>query len=78
MNPKKKTAKDTKPDPNPDIFYMVYCPARGAPTVQHRDILIAEAEAARIATLNKEPVFVLKAISKFEIVPNPVKKTEIN
>ncbi len=62
---------------NADIFYMVFNPLRGAPTVRHTSLETAEAEAERIAAKHDEPVYVLKSVCKFARVTPPIQKTII-
>ncbi len=60
-----------------DIFYMVYNPLHGAPTVRHTSLEIAEAEAERIAKKHLEPVYVLKSVCKFAPITPQIQKTVI-
>ena len=56
-------------------FYMVFVVGKQSPTHFHETLQLAETEAIRLAKKEKEIVFVLKAISKFEL--NNVVKTDL-
>jgi len=67
--PEEKRSKDT--------FWMVWCPERGRPTVQHATRQEAVDEATRVADRENKLVFVLQCIGKAERQPQPVNYTPI-
>lgn len=58
-------------------FYMIYCPAGGAPTKQHKDFAEAQAEAERLAARERgKPFYVLQALC-CAVAISPVVVTKI-
>lgn len=56
-------------------YYMVFVVGRQSPTHFHDTKELAEAEAVRLTKKERATVFVLKAVSKFEL--NDVIKTDL-
>lgn len=62
---------------NPEKFWVVWCPSRGAPSVQHNSRESATAEAERLAaTLGGFVFYVLGAVSVSQAI-KPVATTEL-
>jgi hypothetical protein len=62
-----------------NVFYMVWEPGSGRTRCQHGGEAEAVAEAKRLARQEPEKVFyVLKAISKFRAIQQPVAETMLS
>jgi len=58
-----------------ESIYFVWCPAAGAPTKKHGDILDAQAEALRLCKLPENhgrEFFVLRAIESVRYATDPI------
>lgn len=63
----------------PQPFFLVWCPTRGAPTVQQPSYRVAEDEAKRLARLNPgEEFFVCAAVAKAVKVDVGITRFTIN
>lgn len=54
-----------------ETFWMVYCDGGTAPTIKHNSHDGAFKEANRICSKEGKPVYVLKAVGGYKIIPNP-------
>ena len=62
---------------NPEKFWVVWCPSRGAPTVHHNSRESATAEAERLAAaIGGFAFYVLEAVSVSQAI-KPVTTTEL-
>jgi hypothetical protein len=53
------------------VFWMVYVDGKRAPAKKHMDHDEAFVEAKRLSSLEVKPVYVLKAVGGYKIIPNP-------
>lgn len=54
-----------------EVFWMVYVEGERMPAKKHRNYDEAFVEAKRLSSLEGKPVYVLKAIGGYKIIPNP-------
>ena len=60
-----------KEEEEEETFWMVYCDGGTAPTIKHNSYDGAFKEANRICSKEGKPVYVLKAVGGYKIIPNP-------
>lgn len=53
------------------IFWMVYCDGGTSPTRKHNNYDEAFKEANRICSKEGKPVYVLRAVGGYKMIPNP-------